>query len=222
MVYIEFSINRKGSSFAYPETSDDQSPIHVVELDGFWMGKFVVTQAQYRAIIGTNPSHIKGDDHPVERVSWYNAMEFCEKLSEKTGKTFILPSEALWEYACRAGSITLYSFGDDAGLLSEYAWYSHNSNNKTHPVARKKPNAWGLYDMRGNVWEWCLDWHDSGDGKKSPWHNFVGIRADNLRVVQGGGWDSNQKSCRSANRSRRHALDTNPNLGFRIMMIDAR
>jgi len=125
----------------------------------FYMGVFEVTQAQYQAVIGSNPSNFKGASNPVDKVSWDDATAFCKKLSAKTGKTVRLPTNAQWEYACRAGSKTRFSYGDDDNKLGDYAWYDKNSGGKTHPVGRKKPNAFGLYDMHGNAWEWCNDWY---------------------------------------------------------------
>lgn len=136
----------------------------VVKLKGFWMSKYPITQAQYQAIMFYNPSYFRGDNNcPVEQVTWDNAQEFCGKLSEKTGKSYQLPSEVQWVYACKAGTTTKWYFGDDNKESGEYAWYKENSNERTHPVGQKKPNQWGLYDMYGNVQEWCQDNYYAGN-----------------------------------------------------------
>ncbi|MEA5477825.1 SUMF1/EgtB/PvdO family nonheme iron enzyme [Pseudanabaena galeata UHCC 0370] len=164
MVYIPSGKFTMGSP---PEVGyDNERPqIEDVNISAFYMGKYEVTQAQWQAIMGTNPSSFKDNlQNPVE-VSWDDAQEFCKKLSQKTGREFRLPSEAEWEYACRAGTTTAYSFGDNASLLGEYAWYADNSAQKIHPVGQKKPNPWGLYDMHGNLWEWCQDSYEKYGGE---------------------------------------------------------
>jgi len=170
--------------------NDMEAPVHNVKLaSAFYMGKYEVTQKQWRDVMGTNPSMFTGDNLPVERVSWYNAQEFIKKLNEKEGTNkYRLPSEAEWEYAARAGTTTRYSFGDDESDLCDYAWYRDNSGSETHTVGQKLPNNWGLYDMHGNVYEWVQDWYHSGyDGAPtdgSAWE----IGGGSYRVIRGGSW----------------------------------
>ncbi|MDQ3010070.1 MAG: SUMF1/EgtB/PvdO family nonheme iron enzyme [Acidobacteriota bacterium] len=195
---------------------DDERPQHDVTVPAFYMGKFQITQAQWKAVMEDNPSHFKGDDLPVETVSWEEAEEFCQKLQQMSQKhySYRLPSEAEWEYACRAGTT-----GDYAGKLDEMAWYDKNSGSKTHPVGQKKPNAYGLYDMHGNVWEWCEDvWHD--DYKGSPTDGSAWTEGGNQdrRVVRGGSWDSNDNYCRSAVRFNYAPANLNYNIGFRVVV----
>ena len=169
----------------------------------FKMGIHEVTQAQYEQVMGVNASKYKGADNPVETVSWEDAVEFCRKLSElpaekAAGNVYRLPTEAEWEYACRAGTTTKYSFGDDESKLGDYGWFSENSGTKTHPVGGKKPNAWGLYDMYGNVWEWCQDWH--GDYPSGAVTDPAGATSGSDRVDRGGCWYNSAGFCRSAAR----------------------
>jgi len=182
----------------------NEAPQHQVNIaQDFYLGKYQVTQAQYQAIMGKNPSSFnKGGNYPVEYVSWNDAVEFCQKLSAKTGKTFKLPSEAQWEYACRAGSQTRYYYGDDEGKLGDYAWYDQNSNSQTQVVGQKIPNNFGLYDMHGNVWEWCEDnYHENynnAPNNENPWYNNS---ETNLRILRGGSWLNFARFCRSASRN---------------------
>ena len=166
---------------------DNEGPQHLVTISKpFYMGVTEVTQAQYEAVVGTNPSQFKGPTNPVEQVSWMDATAFCKKLSQKTGKAFRLPTEAEWEYACRAGSKTRFSFGDTESALGDYAWHKGNSGGKTQPVAQKKPNAWGLYDMHGNVLEWCADRLGSYPTGTST--DPQGATSGSASVVRGGAW----------------------------------
>lgn len=143
-------------------------------------------------------------------------MAFCRRLSQEEGKEYRLPTEAEWEYACRAGSATRWCFGDNASQLDEYAWYERNSGRTTHPVAQKKPNAWGLYDMHGNVWEWCADWYDADYDQQSPADDPKGPASGALRVVRGGSWFVVPGLSRSAIRVRNHPGVRIPVAGFRV------
>ena len=216
MVYIRGGTFQMGSPESEQPRGNDEGPVHPVELDGFWMGKFEVTQEQYQQITGKNPSHFKDAKNPVEQVSWNDAKAFCDTLSQKTGQAFRLPTEAEWEYACRAGSQTAYSFGDSESQLGDYAWYDRNSGRRTHPVGGKRPNAWGLYDMHGNVYEWCGDWYDSDYYKNSPRKNPTGPSSGSSRVNRGGSWISSPWGCRSAFRYRGTPGITFNYLGFRV------
>jgi len=183
----------------------------------FYVGVTEVTQAQYEAVMGTNPSDFKGATNPVETVSWNDATEFCKKLPEKTRQTVRLPTEAEWEYACRAGSKTGFSFGDADEGLGDYAWYGANGGRTTHPVGQKKPNAWGLFDMHGNVWEWCADWY--GDYPKGAATDPQGPASGRFKFLRGGAWHSSPSHCRSASRDcdspdYRYAIPS----GFRVVV----
>ncbi len=196
---------------------DDEKPIHRVTVAPFYLGKFQVTQAQWLAVMGgENPSRFKGDDLPVERVSWEDAVRFCETLSAQTGRVFRLPSEAEWEYACRAGSSGKWCFGDDEKLLKQYAWYDENSGSKTHPVGQKRANEFGLFDMHGNVWEWCADWY--GDYASSNQTDSSGPTTGKSRVLRGGSWYNYSRNCRSAVRVNYSPGYRLVNVGFRVVI----
>jgi len=190
------------------------------------MGKHPVTQKQYENLAGENPSHFKesGPESPVEQVNWNEAIAFCRKLQDHLGQAgnrheCRLPTEAEWEYACRAGSQKNYCFGDDEAKLEEYAWHGENSGGKTQPVGQKKPNQWGLYDMHGNVWEWCRDWYDQYP--KGPVTDPTGPVEGTSRVLRGGSWRVELPSAlRSAYRFNL-APDSRRNLiGFRCVWVE--
>ena len=198
----------------------------------YWLGETEVTQGQWKAVMGGNPSYSKkGDDYPVESVSWDDAMAFCEKLNKRyegklpSGYKFSLPTEAQWEYACRAGTTTALNSGRDligkekCPNLNELGWYSYNKGNEnyTHPVALKRRNAWGFYDMHGNVWEWCRDWYDSynGDDETDP----IGPETGSKRLLRGGGWSNSAWRCRSAWREGSTPSERYGNVGFRVALV---
>jgi len=177
----------------------------------FYMQTTQVTQKQWQAIMGNNPSNFGscGEGCPIEQVPWNHVQQFIERLNKSEGKNkYRLPTEAEWEYACRAGSATAYCFGNDESRLKEYAWYEGNSGDKTHPVGLLKPNAWGLYDMHGNVWEWCKDWYAENYPSGSV-TDPIGPSTGSDRVFRGGGWVSDAGECRAASR-----YGDSPNFGI--------
>lgn len=186
-----------------------------VTLSNFTIGKTEVTQAQWKAIMGSNPSYFKGDNLPVENVSWNDVQDFIGKLNAKTGKTFRLPTEAEWEYAASGGVGQKWAGTNDESNLGDYAWYEVNSNNKTHPVGTKKPNQFGLYDMSGNVNEWCNDWFS--DLAKSPQSNPQGATSGSQRVVCGGGWATIALACQTFWPNYERPNRRNIIMGFRIV-----
>ena len=184
---------------------------------GFYMQTTEVTQGQWRAVMGNNPSGFKscGDDCPVEHVSWTDVQEFISELNRREGSgKYRLPTEAEWEYAARAGSGRAYSYGGDKERLAKYAWFIDNSKGRPHPVGRKKANAWGLYDMHGNVWEWCQDWY--GRYPSGSVTNPRGPKSGSGQVNRGGSWSSSANGCRSANRFKGHPGRRYGSLGFRL------
>lgn len=178
------------------DEGEDHKPRHLVRISRpFYLGVFPVTQAEYQAVMGQNPSQFAGNPrHPVERVSWDDAVAYEQKLSQLSaelsrGRTYRLPTEAEWEYACRAGSTGKWCFGDQESQLGDYAWFDGDSeDDRTHRVGKKKPNAWGLHDMHGNVFEWCLDWYDGGYYEVSPTDDPTGPFSGSRRVQRGGSW----------------------------------
>ena len=207
-----------GSPESEPERHKDEGPQHLVKVPAFCMGKYPVTQAQWRTVATTlpqvqleldpDPSYFKGDDRPVERVSWHEAVEFCERVSAYTKCNYRLPTEAEWEYACKAGSTTPFCFGEK--LMPELANYDFGEDYEaqTTDVGSFPPNAFGLHDMHGNVWEWCADdWHD----------NYQNNPPVDGKVRRGGSWINNPRSCRSACRDSSNPDGRYINVGFRIV-----
>jgi formylglycine-generating enzyme required for sulfatase activity len=216
MVYVPGGSFLMGSN----EVSYEQ-PIHQVTLSAFHIGRYPVTQAQYQAVMGKNPSHFKGNDrYPVESVSWRDAMEFCAKLSAANGGIFTLPSEAQWEYACRAGTESWFAYGDV--ICTDLANYDGSEEQGAYlktvtPVGAYPSNPWGLSDMHGNVWEWCRDdWHDNYRGSPTDGSAWINIdTSSNGKVLRGGSWNNNPRNCRSA--CRYNYFDINFNVGFRVV-----
>ncbi len=218
-----------GSPKSEKDRSSSEGPQRQVTVPSFYMGKYELTQAQYQAIMGTNPSNFKGDNRPVERVSWNNAVEFCKKLSQKTGKNYRLPSEAEWEYACRAGTTTPFYFGESItpDLVNYNGNYTYASAPKgkyrqqTTDVGTFPPNSFGLYDMHGNVWEWCQDDYKN-DYINAPTDGSA-LTSPSLRakLLRGGSWYSNPGNCRSAFRDYYLLDDDFSDIGFRVVCSGA-
>jgi formylglycine-generating enzyme required for sulfatase activity len=211
-----------GSPDSDNNVSDDEKPQHRVRITKpFYLGKYLVTQEQWEAVMSSNPSHFKGPKNPVEQVSWNECQGFLGKLNAKAGGQkgkFTLPTEAQWEYACRAGSTTRYYFGDEESKLGEYAWYGATLG-KTHPVGGKKPNAWGLYDMHGNVFEWCQDCYENSYYNHSPTDDPTGPATGSSRALRGCYQDYGAWGCRSAYRFGIGPGGKNSFLGLRVSRV---
>jgi formylglycine-generating enzyme required for sulfatase activity len=221
MKYISSGTFQMGSN----DGESDEKPTHSVTLSSFYMSQYEVTQKQWRDIMGTNPSYFKDCDNcPVEQVSWNEIQDFLQKLNTKTGKNYRLPTEAEWEYACRAGTTTTFNTGDNlttaqANYDGNYPWKNYPKGEyrqKTTPVDSFSPNAWGLYDMHGNVWEWCSDWY--GSYSSGAVTNPKGPSTGTNRVLRGGSWDYYAVSCRSADRLSDTPDDRSNSYGFRIAL----
>jgi formylglycine-generating enzyme required for sulfatase activity len=224
-----------GASKEEPESYDDERPQHLVSLQPFSMGRYPITQEQWQTIMGDNPSNFKDNPtNPVDSITWDNAQEFCQKLSKKTQKTYRLPTEAEWEYACRAGTTTPFHFGET--IDTNIANYNGNEiygrgikgihRGETIPVGSfKVANAFGLYDMHGNVWEWCEDtWHENYDGAPTDGTAWIGKNDENSskRVMRGGSWYLNPNACRSAFRYWNDPVDSDDIVGLRVVCSASR
>ncbi|MBT9317484.1 formylglycine-generating enzyme family protein [Leptothoe spongobia] len=237
MVQIPAGKFTMGSPETELERLDREGPQHDVQIEQFFMGQYPVTQAQWQFVAGVeqvertleaNPSNFKGENHPVEQVSWYEAVEFCQRLSTHTGRNYGLPTEAEWEYACRTGTTTPFHFGNTITTeVANYNGSSYAGGPAGEPLKRTTPvdhfgiaNAFGLCDMHGNVWEWCQDlWHKSYDHKITPSQDGVNLQQEQAdhRVVRGGSWYSSPGKCRSASRFHFRPTTCESDLGFRVI-----
>ena len=205
-----------GGRFTMGDKDEVDAPPHEIAVSPFYVDKHLVTQEQYQKIMGDNPSRWKGGKNPVEQVRWSDAVKFCNARSRLEGlqpcydletwqcnfeaNGYRLPTEAEWEYACRAGTQTTYLFGSDASKLGDYAWFDKNSGGHPQPVGRKRPNPWDLYDMIGNVWQWCNDFYKVDYYQESPQENPRGPKEGENKVVRGGAWKFSGDNCRSGYR----------------------
>jgi formylglycine-generating enzyme required for sulfatase activity len=205
-----------GGTFTMGDKDEVDSPPHEVTVSEFYIDKYLVTQDQYEKLMGDNPSRWKGKTNPVEQMRWSDGVRYCNARSKAEGlepcydlntwkcnfdaNGYRLPTEAEWEYACRAGTTTTYFFGDDESKLKAYAWYEDNSGGKPHPVGQKPANPWGLYDMSGDVWEWCNDFYKVDYYQESPKANPRGPETGEDKVLRGGAWKFSAESCRSGYR----------------------
>ena len=232
LVLISKGTFMMGSPESEEGRRENETQHEVTISNDYYLGAYEVTQTQYQTVIGNNPSCYQGAlvgnqnaDLPVENVSLDDAVEFCKKLTElpeekKAGRVYHLPTEAQWEYACRAGSKTIYSFDDEEGLLPEYGWFKRNSSQRTHTVGLLEPNAWGLYDMHGNVWEWCSDWY--GEYPKGAVSDPTGPTMGTDRVNRGGCWLYLAANCRSASRNWAKSSYQDGLLGFRVALSSSK
>jgi formylglycine-generating enzyme required for sulfatase activity len=205
-----------GGRFAMGDKDEVDATLHDVVVSSFYMDKYLVTQEQYQRVMGENPSRWKADKNPVEQVRWSDAVKFCNERSHLEGlqpcydletwqcnfdaNGYRLPTEAEWEYACRAGTQTAYFFGSDHSKLTDYAWFDKNSGRHPQPVGQKRPNPWGLYDICGNVWQWCNDFYKVDYYQEAAQENPRGPKEGKSKVVRGGAWKFSAQNCRSGFR----------------------
>jgi formylglycine-generating enzyme required for sulfatase activity len=205
-----------GGRFTMGDENEIDAKPHQVVVSSFYIDKYLVTQAEYQKVMGKNPSRWKAGTNPVEQVRWSDAVRYCNARSRLEGlqpcydlqkwecnfnaNGYRLPTEAEWEYACRAGTKTAFFFGDSPSKLTSFAWFDKNSGGKPQPVGQKRPNPWGLYDMHGNVWEWCNDFYKVDYYQESPEDNPKGPKTGETKVVRGGAWKFSDQSCRSGYR----------------------
>ena len=220
MVKVEGGTFMMGATSEMKNPNSNEKPVHQVTLtNDYYMGKYEVTQALWQAVMGSNPSEYKGDNLPVETVSWNDCQKFISKLNSLTGRMFRLPTEAEWEYAARGGKESRGYQYSGSSNISDVAWYDENSGSKTHPVGTKQANELGIYDMTGNVWEWCSDWYSSYSSSSQT--NPTGSDSGSARVSRGGGWNCNASYCRLSVRFYYTPPDfLGYNLGLRLALSE--
>ncbi|MDR1416775.1 MAG: formylglycine-generating enzyme family protein [Prevotellaceae bacterium] len=215
MVFVQGGTFWMGcSSEQDDDCSNNEKPVHRVNLNDFYISKHEVTQAQWKALMGTNPSNFEGDNLPIENVSWDDAQIFIKCLNDATGKKFRLPTEAEWEYSARGGSKSEQYKYSGSNFAEQVAWSYGNSDSSTHPVGTKEANELGICDMSGNLWEWCYDWYTAYSSLAQ--NNPTGALSGHSRVVRGGGWGNGARSCRVATRSGISPGSNFVNVGFRV------
>ena len=214
---VDNMVHVAGGTFQMGSTSVvDEKPVHTVTLSDFYIGKYEVTQEQWQAVMGSNPSDLKEAKRPVEQVSWSDCQEFIQKLNQLTGKKFRLPTEAEWEYAARGGNQSRGYIYSGSNVIGDVAWYDGNSRHLTHSVGTKAPNELGLYDMSGNVWEWCQDRYGYSYYSSSPQNNPIGPSSGSFRVFRGGCRNNLASLCRPARRDYGDPTFSSSNIGFRL------
>ncbi len=219
MVRVEAGTFTMGATPEMKESDDDEKPTHQVTLtNDYYIGKYEITQALWQAVMSNNPSNFKGENLPVENVSWDDCQEFINKLNRITGKTFRLPTEAEWEYAARGGKKSRGYQYSGSNNLSDVAWYKDNSGSKTHTIGSKQANELGIYDMTGNVFEWCQDWYDKYSSSSQI--NPTGANSGSYRVFRGGGWFHSAECCRWSCRGLFTPDDRYGNLGLRLVLSE--
>lgn len=217
MVYVSGGTFTMGATSEQgSEAESDEKPTHNVTLSSYYICKYEVTQALWRAVMGSNPSYFKGDNLPVECVSWNDCQTFINRLNSYTGRNFRLPTEAEWEFAARGGNYSRHYKYSGSNYIGDVAWYTDNSGSRTHPVGTKQANELGLYDMSGNVYEWCSDWYGSYSSYSQS--NPTGAASGSHRVSRGGCWYNNARNCRSSYRSYCSPGSGNNDLGLRLVL----
>lgn len=225
MVYVEGGTFTMGATAEQDDAYDDEKPAHNVHLDGFYISKLEITQAQWKAVMGTdiynkangNSLFGVGSNYPMYYITWHDAVAFCRELSVQTGKTYLLPTEAQWEYAARGGNKSRGNKYSGSYAIDAVAWYDGNSSGTTHPVGQLRANELGLYDMSGNVWEWCRDWYGSYAG--TPQTNPTGAYSGDYKVVRGGSWSYNPRNVRVSSRNNGAPTNSGSIVGFRVVCL---